>query len=78
MMQYECRTGLNPSPFFLQAVGVDSQLVLGRVLAQEAEIIPPVVIDKEDILAIVAPLRDVMRATRNHNSRSPWHARAIP
>jgi len=38
--------------------------VVAAFLDEQAEVEPAVVIDEEDILAVVAPLRDVMRTAR--------------
>ena len=37
----------------------------------------PVVINKEDILLIIAPLHDVVWYSRNDNPSNPWHGGMI-
>ena len=56
-----------------QAIAVDGQAELLGLLSQYVKIVDAVLIDEEDILAIVPPLGHVMRTTRNDNSRRPWH-----
>ena len=49
-----------------QAVAKQRDAVALRAFAESFEIETPVVVEQEDVLAIVAPLRDVMRHTRHH------------
>ena len=47
------------------------------IVIEEFEIEPAVVIDEEDILAVVAPLGDVMRNIGHNYSCCSWHSRII-
>ena len=51
-----------------QAVAKQRDAVALRAFAESFEIETPVVVEQEDVLAIVAPLRDVMRHTRQTRS----------
>ncbi len=54
-----------------QTIAEQRDAVAPRTFAQSFEIEAPVVIEQEDILAVVAPLRDVMRHARRHH---PGHS----
>ena len=45
---------------------------------EQAEVEPAVVIDEEDILAVVAPLHDVMRTARNDDACYSRHGGNAP
>ena len=57
-----------------QAVAKQRDAVALRAFAESFEIETPVVVEQEDVLAIVAPLRDVMRHTRRHHPGHPSHS----
>jgi len=58
-----------------EAVAQDLHLVPERVRSQQIEVKEAILVLKEDVLAVVAPLGDVVRdARRNHASLS-WHTR---
>lgn len=61
-----------------QAVGQDSQPMPRRLLGQQIEIGPSVVIDEEDILAIVAALDDVVGQAGKDDARDARHGRRVP
>ncbi len=52
---------------------LDRQTVPGRLLGQQIQIHPPVVVDEEHILPVVAPLHDMVGATGHNCSSCPWH-----
>ena len=56
-----------------QTVAVHHKLETLRGLSEKRQKDPPVVIYEEDVLAIIAPLGNVMGTTRNDNSRCSWH-----
>ncbi len=56
-----------------EAVGVYTQSVLLGVVTQKCEIHTPVIVNREDILAVVAALSDVVRLTRHDNACESWH-----
>ena len=58
-----------------QAVGPHRDLGLQRLLGQQVEVDLMVAILKEDGLAPVAALRDMMRKPRNHDPRQTRHAK---
>jgi len=61
-----------------QAIALDRQAVLVRLLGQKLQIHPPIVVDEEHILPVVAPLRDMM-GTADHNCPcKPWHDAKLP
>ena len=57
-----------------QAVAKQRDAVALRAFAESFEIETPVVVEQEDVLAIVAPLRDVMRHTRRHHPGHTGHS----
>ena len=57
-----------------QAVAKQRDAVALRAFAESFEIETPVVVEQEHGLAIVAPLRDVMRHTRRHHPGHPGHS----
>jgi hypothetical protein len=57
-----------------ETVAVKPQAKPVRLFGQQFEIDVIVVLDEEDILAIIAPLRDVMRAIRYDNACKSGHA----
>ena len=61
-----------------QAVAKQRNAVALRAFAESFEIETPVVVEQEDVLAIVAPLRDVMRHTRRHRPRPKRRKLKIP
>jgi len=62
-----------------QAVTVDGQTEPFGLLCEYFEIDAAVVVDKEDVLAVIAALCDVVRAIRHDDSRYAWHrARILP
>ena len=60
-----------------QAPGQDLQPIRAAFLGQHAEIGPAVVVDEEDILTVIASLRDVMPAARNDQPGSSRHAATL-
>lgn len=63
---------LNRTPF----VPVPSYSV--RLLGQQFQIHPPIVVDEEHILPVVAPLRNVMGTPGRHYPCEPWHDATLP
>ena len=61
-----------------QAVGEDVQAVDSAFLDEQAEVELAVVIDEEDILAVVAPLHDVMRTARYDDACDSRHGGMLP
>jgi hypothetical protein len=61
-----------------QAVGEDFQAVVAAFLDEQAEVELAVVIDEKDILAVVAPLRDVMRTARYDDACDSRHVANAP
>jgi hypothetical protein len=58
-----------------QAIALDRQPVPGRLLGQQLQIHPPVVVDEEEeILPVVAPLYDMMGTTGHNCPFCPWHS----
>ena len=60
-----------------QAIALDRQLVLVHLLEQQPEVRITIISNEEHVLAIVSPLRDVMRAIRYDDPGNPWHARIL-
>lgn len=60
-----------------ETVAEDSRAVLRGVPGQQIPIEPAVIIGVEYLLAVVAALRDVMRNTRNDDTRTPWHKSGV-
>jgi hypothetical protein len=56
-----------------QAVGEDIESALGSVVPKQTQVSPIVGPDEEDVLASIAALGDVVRDTRNYDSRHTWH-----
>jgi hypothetical protein len=56
-----------------QTVAINRQTKTLRRLGQKGQELPTVVIYKENILAVIAPLSNMMRTAFNYDSRSPWH-----
>jgi len=54
-----------------QTVSEDLQAVDRRLILQQRQIRPAIVVNEENILAIIATLRYVMRRARNHYSCNP-------
>jgi len=50
------------------------QLVFFRLFLQQPEIRPPIVIDKEHILPVIAPLRHMVWAAGDHDTSNSGHA----
>ena len=61
-----------------EAISHDLETVLLAVLAQAFEVEFPVAVGKENILAVVAALRDVMRRFRHYDSGHACHDRILP
>ena len=61
-----------------QAVRQDIQAAGVAFLSQQAQVKPPVVINEEHILPVVAPLRDVMSTARNDNACDSRHRKKLP
>jgi hypothetical protein len=57
-----------------QTVRPDINLVLAGVLQEKLLIDQPVLVIEENLLAIVAALRDMMRITDGYRPRCSWHA----
>jgi hypothetical protein len=51
----------------------DSEVVLLGVLMEQVEVAGAVLVGEEDMLAVVAPLGDVMRHSGDDQSRAAWH-----
>jgi len=49
-----------------------------RLLGQKFQIHPPIVVDEEHILPVVAPLRNVMGTPGRNCPRKPWHDATLP
>ena len=52
--------------------------VLLTLLAQSLDVGSPVFVNQEDVLAIVAPLGDVVRNALHDHTRHSWHRRVLP
>jgi hypothetical protein len=61
-----------------EAVRRHRQPVPLRALPEKGQVYAPVVVGEEDILAIVAPLGDVMSHSGNDDSRLPCHGKRLP
>ena len=59
-----------------QAIGENLHTVFFTILFQPGEIGPSILIRKEDILATVTALREVMGDPGENGSRDPWHSAA--
>ncbi len=57
-----------------QTIAEQRDAVAPRTFARSFEIEAPVVVEQEDILAVVAPLGDVMRHARRHHPGHPSHS----
>ena len=57
-----------------QAIRVDLEAEPRRLLAENIQVEGVVVVEEEHILAVVAPLRDVMRAVGQHGSSDSGHS----
>ena len=57
-----------------QAIRVDLQAEPRRLLAENIQVEGVVVVDEEHILAVVAPLSDVVRDDGQHGSIDSWHS----
>ena len=60
-----------------QAVAMNGKAIALGVLAQEPEVHPPVALHKEDVLAVVPLLGDVMGRAGHHNSGKSGHEASI-
>ena len=60
-----------------QTITLDRQPVLLGLLKQQPEVRITIISNEEHVLAIVSPLRDVMRAIRYDDPGNPWHARIL-
>ena len=56
-----------------QAIAEQRDAAAPRAFAQSFKIEAPVIVEQEDILAVVAPLCDVMRHARRHHPGHPSH-----
>ena len=67
------------APRLYRSLGASGgRAVLLRLLAEQPEVRVPVVVDEEHVLAIVPPLGDVVRATRDHDSSDARHGPIVP
>ena len=57
-----------------EAIGQYIETMLDRVLQEQLQISPAVVVAEEDVIAAIAALGDVMGETRDDYSGDPWHA----
>ena len=57
-----------------EAIGQYIETMLDRVLQEQLQISPAVVVAEEDVIAAIAALGEVMGKTRDDNSGDPWHA----
>jgi hypothetical protein len=60
-----------------QTVTQHAQAIALLVLGQSGQVETPVIVDKENVLAIVASLRDVVRDARRHHAGLSGHGREI-
>ena len=60
-----------------QAVRPDLHAMTAAPLGHEPELCPVIVIAKERLLAAIAPLRDMMRITRNDDTCESRHGRTL-
>jgi len=56
-----------------QAIRDDADAVLRGLFAKERQIDPAVVVGEEHVLAVVAPLRDVVVIAADHDPCNAWH-----
>ena len=57
-----------------QAVAQQTDTIAATVLGQRFQIEPPVFVNQEDILTVVAPLADVVRHPGRHHPSRAWHS----
>jgi len=61
-----------------EAIGLDRNAIVAGEFPEQIEVEQAIFLTIKDFLAIIAPLRDVMRDTRDDDAVGSWHIRLVP